>query len=139
MPRQIKKKARNLVRTNITWRAKSANSKDESQYGKPTRLSGRVRIDPAIAKQHEPEGCAHPAQNTNLIRDQLGDGLIVKVESVPNAIAQRIELTSTPFNDGEVFTVRHEQIMLLLGYDFHHGRPPSTENWGDPGSSAFLP
>ena len=33
---------------------------------------------------------------------------------MPNAIAQRIELTSTPFNDGEVFTIRHEQIMLLL-------------------------
>jgi ABC-type transport system substrate-binding protein len=42
-------------------------------------------------------------------------------------------------HDGKVFTIRHEQIMLLLDYDFHHGRPPSTKNRGDPGSSAFLP
>ena len=56
-----------------------------------------------------------------------------------SAIAQRIELTGTPFNDGEVLTIGHEQIMLLLGYYFYHGRPPSTREWGDPGSSAFLP
>jgi hypothetical protein len=71
--------------------------------------------------------------------NQLGNGLIFKVESMSSAIAQRIELTGTPFNDGEVLTIGHEQIMLLLGYDFYHRRSPSTRKWGDLGSSVFLP
>jgi len=44
-----------------------------------------------------------------------------------SAIAQRIELTGTPFNDGEVLSIGHEQIMLLLGYDSYHGVPLRRE------------
>ena len=61
---------------------------------------------------------------------QLGDGLIVKIESVSDACAQRVEFPSTPFDDGKVLTVGYEQIMLLLGDDFQHRCPPSARRIG---------
>src|SRR5690348_10032085 len=61
---------------------------------------------------------------------QLGGGLIVKIESVSNAGAQRVEFPSTPFDNGKALTVGYEQIMLLLGNHLHQCHPLFCEEQG---------
>jgi hypothetical protein len=69
---------------------------------------------------------------------QFSNTLIVKINAVSDAIAQRIEFAGTPLHDSEALSIGQQQIVLLLSY-YLHCDPLLRQNRGDSGSGGFVP